>query len=94
MQPTISSGTVTVLPSGSGRSGVAKHLRLTPRCPRSPAGVLLTHLSVHELVDDLCKKPASLCICGEMLGIAAAARAHIRAVTWGNSIHTLCTNKK
>jgi hypothetical protein len=32
------------------------------------------HLSVHELVDDLCKKAASLCAGGEILGIAAASR--------------------
>src|SRR5689334_22829455 len=33
---------------------------------------LLIHLSVHEPVDDLCKKAASLCAGEEMLGIAAA----------------------
>lgn len=46
------------------------------------AGVLLAHHSVHEPVDDLCKKTASLWVWGEMLGIAAASRAHGRAVTW------------
>jgi hypothetical protein len=60
------------------------------RCPRSLAGFLLTHLSVHESVDDLCKKAASLWAGREMLGIAAAAHAHVKAVTWENTIHTLC----
>ena len=46
------------------------------------AGVLLAHHSVHEPVDDLCKKTASLWVWGEMLGIAAASRARGRAVTW------------
>jgi hypothetical protein len=46
------------------------------------AGVLLAHHSVHEPVDDLCKKAASLWVWGEMLGIAAASRARGRAVTW------------
>jgi hypothetical protein len=46
------------------------------------AGVLLAHHSVHEPVDDLCKKAASLWVWGEMLGIATASRARGRAVTW------------
>ena len=58
------------------------------------AGVLLAHLSVHEPVDDLCKKAASLWAWGEMLGIAAAAHAHVKAVTWENTIHTLCTKEE
>jgi hypothetical protein len=47
-----------------------------------PAGVLLTHHFVHEPVDDLCKKAASLWAGGEMLGIGAASRAYGKAVTW------------
>jgi hypothetical protein len=45
---------------------------------------------VHEAVDDLCKKAASLWAVKEMLGIVAAAHVHERAVTWGNTIDTLC----
>ena len=55
------------------------------------AGVLLAHHSVHEPVDDLCKKSASLWARGEMLGIAAASRDCGRSFTWEKSIHTLCT---
>jgi hypothetical protein len=29
-----------------------------------------------------------------MLGIVAAAHAYVRAVTWENAIHTLCTKEK
>ena len=58
------------------------------------AGVLLAHHSVHEPVDDLCKKAASLWAGREILGIVAAARAHVRAVTWENTIHALCTKEK
>jgi hypothetical protein len=64
------------------------------RCPPSSAGVLLTHLSVHEPVDDLCKKTAGLCTCGEILGISAAAHAHIKAVTCENTIRTLCIKER
>ena len=56
----------------------------------SPAWIVLAHLSVHEGVDDLCKRAASLCAPGEMLGIALAACAHVSAVTWENTIHILC----
>ena len=62
--------------------------------PRGQAGVLLARLSVHESVDDLCKKAASLWAGREMLGIAEAARAHARTVTWENTIPTLCTKGK
>jgi hypothetical protein len=55
-----------------------------------PGRSLLTHLSVHDLVDDLCKKAASLWIGRGKLGIAAAARAHAMAATWENNIYTLC----
>jgi hypothetical protein len=41
-------------------------------------------------VDDLCKKAASLWAGREVLGIAAAAHAHVKVVTWENTIHTLC----
>jgi hypothetical protein len=90
---TVSGGAVTALPSGSGRSGVAKHLRVAPPLPAKPGRALLTHLSVHEAVDDLCKKAASLWASREMLGIVAAAHAHVKAVTWENTIHTLCTKE-
>ena len=43
----------------------------------APSGGLLIHLSVHEPVDDLCKKAASLCAGEEILGIAAASRAQV-----------------
>jgi len=49
---------------------------------------------VHESVDDLCKKAASLWAGKEMLGIVAAAHVQGRAVTWGNTIHALCTKEK
>jgi hypothetical protein len=48
------------------------------------------HLSVHEPVDDLCKKAASLCAGEEMLGIAAAPRWLGESFTCANTIHTLC----
>ena len=68
---------------------------LTPKDFADPlGGALLTHLSVHESVDDLCKKAASLWAGREMLGIVAAAHANVRAVTWGNTIHILCTKEK
>ena len=38
------------------------------------SGDSLTRLSVHESVDDLCKKAVSLWADSEMLGIVAAAR--------------------
>jgi hypothetical protein len=57
------------------------HLRTVLPLSARPARFLLTYLSVHKPVDDLCKKAASLCARGEMLGIAVAARTHIRAVT-------------
>jgi hypothetical protein len=40
------------------------------RAERGP----LIDLSVHELVDDLCKTAAGLCAGGEILGIAAVPR--------------------
>ena len=49
---------------------------------------------MHELVDYLCKKAVRLCTYGEMLGIIAAAHAHISAGTWENTIHTLCIKEK
>jgi hypothetical protein len=55
------------------------------------AGVLLAHHSVHEPVDDLCKKAASLWARGEMLGIATTSRAPGRAVTWEKPFTSLCT---
>jgi hypothetical protein len=64
------------------------------RCPRSPAGALLGHVSVHESVDDLCKKAASLWAGREILGIAVTACAHVRASTWENTIHALCTKEE
>jgi hypothetical protein len=66
-----------------------KYLRVAPVMSASPAGVPLTHLPVHESVDDLCKKAASLWAGREMLGIAAAAHANVKAVTWENTIHAL-----
>jgi len=45
---------------------------------------------VHEPVDDLCKKAASLCAGEEMLGIAAAPGWLGKPFTCGNTIHTLC----
>jgi hypothetical protein len=50
----------------------------------------LIHISVHEPVDDLCKKAASLCAGEEMLGIAAAPRWLGKSFTCANTIHTLC----
>ena len=47
---------------------------------------------VHEPVDDLCKKAASLWVWGEMLGIGAASRAYGRAVTWEKPF-TPCAHK-
>jgi hypothetical protein len=57
------------------------------------AGVLLAHHSVHEPVDDLCKKAASLWAWREMLGIAAASRARGRAVTWEKTF-TPCAQRE
>ena len=45
---------------------------------------------MHEPVDDLCKKAASLWARGEMLGIATAADALLKAATWQNGINALC----
>jgi hypothetical protein len=56
--------------------------------------VLLAHLSVHELVDDLCKNAASLWAARKMLGIAAVARAHVSPATRENTILILCTKEK
>ena len=56
------------------------------RAQRGP----LIHFSVHEPVDDLCKKAASLCAGEEMLGIAAALRWLGKPFTCANTIHTLC----
>jgi hypothetical protein len=56
----------------------------------APSQGLLIHLSVHKPVDDLCKKAASLCAGGEILGIVAASHAQARASTWENTIHILC----
>jgi hypothetical protein len=64
------------------------------RRARAPGKRQLTRLCVHESVDDLCKKPASLCAGGEILGIAVAARAHARAATWENTIYALCIKGK
>jgi hypothetical protein len=42
-----------------------------------------------------CAKRQSACVhTGETLGIVATAHAYIRAVTWENAIHTLCTKEK
>ena len=51
------------------------------------------HLSVHEPVDDLCKRAARLCADGRMLGIAAASSACVGLSTWENTIHMLCITK-
>jgi hypothetical protein len=56
-------------------------------------GVLLAHHSVHEPVDDLCKKAASLWARGEMLGTAAAFRDRGRAVTWEKTF-TPCAQRE
>jgi hypothetical protein len=56
----------------------------------NPAGLL----AVHESVDDLCKKATGLCAPREVLGIAAASRVGVRAVTWENAIYALCMNRK
>ena len=56
------------------------------RAQRGP----LIHVSVHEPVDYLCKKAASLCAGEEMLGIAAAPRWLCKSFTCTNTIHTLC----
>ena len=45
---------------------------------------------MHEPVDDLCKKTVSLWARGEMLGIATAADALLKAATWQNGINALC----
>jgi hypothetical protein len=45
-------------------------------------------------VDDLCKKAASLWAGREVLGIVAVADVQGKAVTWGNTIRTLCTKEK
>jgi len=51
------------------------------------------HLSVHEPVDDLCKKAVGLCAGGEILGIAVALPCPCWASTWVNTIHILCINE-
>ena len=56
------------------------------RAQRGP----LIHVSVHEPVDDLCKKAASLCAGEEMLGIVAVPRWLGKSFTCANTIHTLC----
>jgi hypothetical protein len=48
---------------------------------------------VHEAVDDLCKKAASLWADREMLGIAAAAHANVKAVTWEKPFTPCAQNK-
>jgi hypothetical protein len=57
------------------------------------AGVLLAHHSVHEPVDYLCKKSASLWAREEMLGIAAASRDRARAFTWEKTF-TPCAQRE
>jgi hypothetical protein len=55
---------------------------------------LLTGLSVHKPVDDLCRKAPDLSARAEMLGIPAAGPAHNRAFKCKNTIHTLYTGRK
>jgi hypothetical protein len=52
-------------------------------------GLELTHLSVHESVDDLCKKAAILWAGREMLGIMTVVHTGVEAATWANTVHWL-----
>src|SRR5262249_48370593 len=61
-----------------------------PPPPRARHGSCWRTFSVHEHVDDLCKKAVSLCVRGEMLGITLTACARASAVTWENTILILC----
>jgi len=72
---------------------VDDHEAQRPR-PLGQAGVLLARLSVHESVDDLCKKAASLWAGREMLGIVTATHTYARGITCENTIPTLCTKEK
>ena len=63
------------------------------RCPPSSAGVLLTHLSVHEPVDDLCKKAAGLCTRGKCWGLSRR-RTPISEPSPAKTPFTPCAQKK
>jgi hypothetical protein len=81
-------------PAGTFASAATFWVTRPSRCARWTARRSRNSSSrfpVHEAVDDLCKKAASLWAGREMLGIAAAAHAHVKAVNWANTIHTLCT---
>jgi hypothetical protein len=64
---------------------------IRPACSAlGPGRSLLTHFSVHGLVDDLCKKAASLWTGRKELGIVTAVRTHVTVDTWENNICALC----
>ena len=73
---------------------IAKAAARSDAAAGEAAPVVATRLSVHEPVDDLCKKAADLCTSVEMLGISAAAQACFRAVTCENTGQTLCMSGK
>lgn len=63
-------------------------------CPLLPASrqKLAALPSVHEPVDDLCKKALSLCTRRKVLGIAAASRVK-SGLYLGNTTHALCIDR-
>jgi|SRR6516164_6169028 len=62
-------------------------------CRASGEGLVIL-LSVHELVDDLCKKAASLCAGGGNAGDCGGVTCPYRASTWENAIHILCMKER
>jgi len=71
------------------RSDVVQAPAQLRRPPARPVRILLTRLSVHEPVHDVCKKAASLWARGEMLGTTVASDALVKSPTWENGI-TFC----
>jgi hypothetical protein len=65
------------------------HLRAAPPLPASLGRIVVAHLSVHEHVDGLCKKAASLCTRRKMLGIALP-NALMPALSPGRTPFTYC----
>ena len=66
-------GSMDELHRGQRQAGDRANDGAPVRACRAERGLLID-LSVHELVDDLCKTAAGLCAGGEILGIAAVSR--------------------
>jgi len=76
-----------------GRSCRASTGTTVRYCRASGEGLVIL-LSVHELVDDLCKKAASLCAGGGNAGDCGGVTCPYRASTWENAIHILCMKER